>query len=240
MSTIIRKWQESGRSPGPKLRQLIIAIDGPAGVGKSTLSKRLATHLGYTYLDTGSLYRGIAWKVKVSKIDPQDLDQVKALLATTKLALTSRHHTLCVLVDDQDVTSELRSLAVSQLASTVAAYSCVRDWLLPIQREFASAGNVVVEGRDMGTKVFPRADVKFFLDADPDVRLHRRYQELQNDDEGKSWDDVRREMAIRDERDRSREAAPLIPATDAIMLDTSNLSIDQVLDRMIEVISARP
>ena len=239
MSTIIRKWQESEHSPEIRIRQLIITIDGPAGVGKSTLSKRLATHLGYTYLDTGALYRGVAWKVKSSETDSKDIDQVEALLSATKLELTSRDHSLAVLVDAKDVTSELRSLAVSQLASTVATYPFVRDWLLPIQQEFANTGNVVAEGRDMGTKVFPHADVKFFLDADLDIRMHRRYQELQEDDQSKTLDDVRREMTIRDARDRSRDVAPLTPATDAIMIDTSNLSIDQVLDRMIEVVSAR-
>ncbi|WP_447970512.1 (d)CMP kinase [Nitrospira sp. M1] len=239
MNTIIRKWQESGQRPKPQVRRLLITIDGPAGVGKSTVAKKLAVRLGYTYLDTGALYRGVAWKVRSSNIDPGDSDQVAELLASTKLELAAREHTLSVFVDAQDVTRELRSLDVSQLASTVAALPQVRHWLLPIQRNFSADGGIVVEGRDMGTKVFPQADVKFFLDADPEIRISRRYRELQTDDQQKNLDDVRREMTIRDDRDRSREVSPLIPATDAMMIDTSNLSIDQVLDHLTEVVSAR-
>ncbi|GJL62482.1 MAG: cytidylate kinase [Nitrospirales bacterium] len=218
---------------------MLITIDGPAGVGKSTVAKKLAARLGYTYLDTGSLYRGVAWKVRSSQVDPADSKQVEDLLSTTKLELTVREHTLSVFVDAQDVTHELRSLEVSQLASTVAALPQVRQWLLPIQRGFANEGGIVVEGRDMGTKVFPHADVKFFLDADPDIRISRRYRELHADDQQKNWDDLRREMTTRDDRDRSRDVAPLIPAPDAMMIDTSNLSIAQVLDHLTEVISAR-
>ena len=239
MSTIIPKWQEGGESADTETRPLIVTIDGPAGVGKSTVAKRLATHLGYTYLDTGALYRGVAWKVKSRKIDPENTDQVEALLSTTTLELTAQNHVLCLQVDGQDVTQEIRSLAVSQIASRVAAQPHVREWLLSIQRDFAQKGGVVVEGRDMGTKVFPHADVKFFLDADPEVRISRRYHELEGADQKKNWDDVQREMAIRDERDRSREVAPLFPAADAIMIDTSNLTIDQVLERMTEVVTAR-
>ncbi|MGB0910798.1 MAG: (d)CMP kinase [Nitrospirales bacterium] len=238
MSTIIPKWQVHEESLEALDSQLVVTIDGPAGVGKSTLAKRLAAHLGYTYLDTGALYRGIAWKVKARNVDPTNLSQVEELLTKTTLGLTTGDHTLSVYVDKQDVTHELRSLAVSQLASTIAAHPPVRAWLLAIQRDFADKGGIVAEGRDMGTKVFPHAQVKFFLEADPDVRINRRYQELQEDDRGKNWDEVQREMAIRDERDRSREVAPLFPAADAIIIDTSNLSIDQVLTQMTEVVAA--
>ncbi|GJL53708.1 MAG: cytidylate kinase [Nitrospirales bacterium] len=239
MSTIIRKGQESRQRPESHVCRLLITIDGPAGVGKSTVAKKLAARLGYTYLDTGALYRGVAWKVRSSNIDPGNSDQVAELLSTTKLELAAHEHALSVLVDAQDVTHELRSLDVSQLASTVAALPQVRHWLLPIQRNFATEGGIVVEGRDMGTKVFPEADVKFFLDADPEIRFSRRYRELQTDDQRKNLDDVRREMTLRDDRDRSRDVSPLIPATDAMMIDTSNLSIDQVLDHLTEVVSAR-
>ncbi len=219
--------------------QAVITIDGPSGVGKSTVAKRLASHLGYAYLDTGALYRGIAWKVSLSKIDAADSNQVAKMLKTTTLTLTAGNHELSVYVDQQDVTRELRSLEVSQLASTVAAHPPVREWLLSIQQEFGERGSVVAEGRDMGTKVFPHAHVKFFLDADQDVRISRRHGELQDADHGKNRDHVQREMAIRDARDRSREVAPLFPAADAIMIDTSNLSIDQVLTQMTEVVAAR-
>ncbi len=239
MSTIIPKWQESEGSLEAQDSQLVVTIDGPAGVGKSTLAKRLAAHLGYTYLDTGALYRGIAWKVRASNVDPTNSSQVEALLTKTILGLTTGDQKLSVHVDKQDVTHELRSLDVSQLASTIAAHPPVRAWLLSIQRDFADKGGVVAEGRDMGTKVFPHAQVKFVLDADPDVRISRRYQELQVDDTGKNWEDVKREIVIRDARDRSRDVAPLFPAADAIMIDTSHLSIDQVFTQMTEVVAAR-
>ncbi len=238
MNTIIPEWQDHSGSLNSQTSRLVVTIDGPAGVGKSTVAKRLAAHLGYTYLDTGALYRGIAWKVNARNVDATDLNQVAALLETTTLALHSGEDILSVHVDSQDVTHEIRNLAVSQLASTVAAHPPVREWLLSIQRDFADKGGVVAEGRDMGTNVFPHAQVKFFLDADPEVRINRRYHELQEGDQDKNRDNVQREMAIRDARDRSREVAPLFPAADAMMIDSSNLSIDQVLAKMTEVVAA--
>ncbi|MCA9472273.1 MAG: (d)CMP kinase [Nitrospirales bacterium] len=239
MSTIIRKCQEHGESLKGDVRQLVVTIDGPAGVGKSTLAKKLATQLGYTYLDTGALYRAVAWKAQSQAVDLKDHEQVGELLAATSLKLSTCEGSLSVLVDGEIVTNEIRSLAVGQLASKVAALPEVRAWLLPIQREFAHARGIVVEGRDMGTTVFPDAEVKFFLDADLDVRISRRYRELQDQDRNKNWADVQEEIASRDRRDRSRSVAPLFPATDAMMIDTSNLSIDQVLDRMTAVVATR-
>ena len=239
MSTIIRKCQESGESLKAGARQLVVTIDGPAGVGKSTLAKKLASQLGYTYLDTGALYRAVAWKAQTQQVNLEDHEKVSELLATTSLELSTCDDKLSVLVNGELVTHEIRSLAVGQLASRVATLPEVREWLLPIQREFARSGGIVVEGRDMGTTVFPDAEVKFFLEADPDVRIGRRYRELQEHDQNKNWDDVRQEIASRDTRDRSRTVAPLFPATDAMMIDTSNLSIDQVLDRMTEVVAKR-
>ena len=239
MSTIIRKCQESGESLSEGARQLVVTIDGPAGVGKSTLAKKLASQLGYTYLDTGALYRAVAWKAQSLAIDLGDRGQVHELLASTSIELSPSDGRLSVMVDGETVTNEIRSLAVGQLASQVAVLPEVREWLLPIQREFAQAGGIVVEGRDMGTTVFPDAEVKFFLDAEPDVRISRRYRELQESDRKKNWTDVQQEIASRDSRDRSRTVAPLFPAADAMMIDTSNLSIDQVLDRMTEVVATR-
>jgi len=218
---------------------LIVTIDGPAGVGKSTTAKRLAAQLGYAYLDTGALYRAVAWKVKVVGVDPSSVGEIEALLSTTTLQLTSHDQILSILVDSQEVGQELRSLAIGQLASSLAAIPGVRDWLLPIQRDFGTKGGVVAEGRDMGTRVFPYADVKFFLDADLDIRTSRRHQEIAREEKGQNWTEVRQNIADRDARDRSRPVAPLVPAPDAMVIDTSTLSVDEVVDRMLKVIATR-
>ena len=239
MSTIIRNRQEKGDGVTGQHRRLIVTIDGPAGVGKSTSAKRLAAQLGYAYLDTGALYRAVAWKVNASGIAPSNVDEIEALLSTTTLQLTSHNRILSVLVDSQEVREELRSLAISQLASSVAAIPRVRDWLLPIQRSFGAQGGVVAEGRDMGTRVFPHAEVKFFLDADLDVRTRRRHRELEPEETNRNWAEVRQHIADRDARDRSREIAPLVPAPEAIEIDTSKLSVDEVVSRMMDIVATR-
>ncbi len=218
---------------------MLVTIDGPAGVGKSTTAKRLAAELGYAYLDTGALYRAVAWKVKTAGLDPSNVNEIEALLSTTTVQLTSHDQILSVFVDSQEVGRELRSLAISRLASSLAAIPVVRDWLLPIQRDFGAKGGVVAEGRDMGTRVFPFADVKFFLDADLDVRTSRRHQEIEKEAKGHNWKEVQQNIADRDARDRSRTVAPLVPASDAMVIDTSTLSVDEVVDRMLKVIATR-
>jgi cytidylate kinase len=218
---------------------LIVTIDGPAGVGKSTTAKRLAERFGYAYLDTGALYRAVAWKVKTAGVDPSSVGEVETLLSTTTLQLISHNQILSIFVDSEEVGQELRSLAIGQFASSLAAIPLVRDWLLPIQRDFGGKGGVVAEGRDMGTRVFPYADVKFFLDADLDIRTSRRHQEIEKEENGQNWTVVRQSIADRDARDRSRTVAPLIPASDAMVIDTSNLSVDEVVDRMGKVIATR-
>ena len=218
---------------------MIVTIDGPAGVGKSTTAKRIAAQLGYAYLDTGALYRAVAWKVKTAGVDPSNVDEIEALLSSTTLQLISHDQILSVFVDLQEVGQELRSLAIGALASSLAAIPVVRDWLLPIQRDLGAKGGVVAEGRDMGTRVFPYADVKFFLDADLEVRTSRRHQEIEREETGQNRTEVRQNIVDRDARDRSRTVAPLVPASDAMVIDTSTLSVDQVVDRMLNVIATR-
>jgi CMP/dCMP kinase len=191
---------------------VIIAIDGPAGVGKSTVAKRLAARLGYLYLDTGALYRAVAWKVLQSKIAPADAERVAHLLGHTTLHMQFHNGAMQVFVDGQDVTAFLRTPEVSVSASIVSAIPAVREWLLPVQREIGRHGSVVAEGRDVGTKVFPSAPLKFFLDADASVRA--------------------------DSRDRSRAVAPLVPAADARHIDTSALNVDEVVEHMMAAVSA--
>jgi len=218
---------------------MVVTIDGPAGVGKSSTAKELASRLEYAYLDTGSLYRAVAWKVAVTQVEPSQVDQIETLLSSTTLEITFYNQVLSVLIDSQEVSSHIRDESISHLASLIAAIPAVRDWLLPIQRNFAKDGGVIAEGRDMGTRVFPDAEVKFFLQADLGVRTNRRHGDRKVQGKGTSWKTVRQDLADRDTRDCQREVAPLVPAPDAIIMDTSHLTLHQVVDRMLEVILAR-
>jgi CMP/dCMP kinase len=216
---------------------MVIAIDGPAGVGKSTVAKLLATRLGYLYLDTGALYRAVAWKTLQSRIHPADHAQVGTLLPATSIHMRFHQGAMQVLVDGFDVTGQLRTPEVTAAASMVSAIPAVREWLLPIQRQIGQGGSVVAEGRDIGTKVFPAASFKFFLDADADVRVARRHQELVAAGRGGSIETTSQDLSARDQRDRTRSVDPLVPAMDARFIDTSALSPDQVVGKMIAIVS---
>lgn len=220
-------------------RGLIIAIDGPAGVGKSTVARLLARQLGYLYLDTGALYRAIAWKAQDMGVSPEDQRAIAALLPQTNLQMACGPEQSHVLLDGRDITGELRTPAVTALASVVSAIPAVREWLLPVQRRIGEEGCVVAEGRDIGTKVFPQADVKFFLEADPEVRATRRHRELVAAGHSVQFDQTRRDLTGRDDRDRSRAVAPLIPAPDAEYIDTSSMPVDAVVAHMMAVVAAR-
>lgn len=217
---------------------MIIAIDGPAGVGKSTAAKLLAARLGFRYLDTGALYRAIAWKVLQSEVPMSDHEQVAKLLQTTTLQVRFQDGSMRVMVDDRDVTDGLRAVDVTQAASVTSAIPAVREWLLPIQQEIGKQGSVVAEGRDIGTKVFPSAPLKFFLDAAAAVRAERRHRELVAAGHGGPIEMITQDLEVRDRRDRTRAVAPLIPAADAKAIDTSALNAEQVVDQMMAAMSA--
>lgn len=200
----------------------------------------MAARLRYVYLDTGALYRAIAWKVQKEQLDPNNPGHIQSLLSRTVLRLVPGKEGFSILVDGQAIDQAvIRTPAISQLASCVAALQPVREWLLPVQREIGEGVGVIAEGRDMGTRVFPCADVKFFLDADLEVRANRRQQELVKKDQTIHLKAVRDDMAVRDDRDRTRSVDPLRPAPEAIMIDTSRQSVEEVVEHMMKIIVDR-
>jgi cytidylate kinase len=207
---------------------LIIAIDGPSGAGKSTLAKRLAKELHFIYLDTGAMYRALALKVLREGIDLADDARLAELVRVTEIDLREKRGELEVLLDGRDVAEEIRTQEVSQTASKVSALGAVRARMLELQRAMGGRGSVVAEGRDIGTVIFPAAEVKIFLDASLRERARRRYQEIHAAGRAVNFDETLREIEERDKRDRERDLAPLCQAEDALLIDSSSFSADEV------------
>jgi len=207
-----------------------IAIDGPAGAGKSTIAKRLAKELGYYYVDTGAIYRTVAYFLDLWGVSPKDIDNVNRYIDELTVGIEYDEDGLQhMIMNGMDVTDEIRTQDISQKASLVSAHPCVREMLLDMQRDVAKAHNVIMDGRDIGTVVLPKADVKIFLTADPEVRAKRRYDELIAKGQKANLEVILKEIKQRDYQDTHREIAPLKMARDSVKVDTSNLDIDQVV-----------
>jgi CMP/dCMP kinase len=207
--------------------KLIIAIDGPVGSGKSTVARQVADLLGYVYLDSGAMYRGVAWKALRDHVPLDSEEKATALARATRIDLLSGDGGFRVLVDGTDATDQIRSTAVAQAASRVAAIAGVRTVLVAEQRRSAGSGGVVMEGRDIGTVVFPDADLKIFLDASVGVRAERRRLEHAQKGECLEFSEVLEEVRQRDRRDRERAASPLVRAGDAVLVDNTAMSAEE-------------
>ena len=214
---------------------MIVTIDGHAGSGKSTAAKGLAERLGFEFLDTGAMYRCVAWAVLQKQVDPADEAAVVDLSRQIQISFSDAQ----VLVNDEEVTGLIRTPEVTEVASVVAQYSGVREELVRLQRDAASGTNIVSEGRDQGTVVFPDAFCKFFLVADPEERARRRHEELQSEGKDITVDEILRQIYQRDQRDEQRDVAPLKAADDALEINTSAVTIDEVLDRLEQTVRER-
>ena len=220
------------------MKKLLITIDGPAGAGKTTVSRRLAEALGYAYVDTGALYRGVAYAARQQGIAPEDDKAMAHLCAALRLEVGPTTAGSRLYADGVDISDSIRSPEMSMMASAVSARPVVREALLSIQRRLGAKKNAVFEGRDMGTVVFPEADIKFFLTAEIAVRARRRYRELAGAAD-QDLEAVTADMARRDENDAARDVAPLKPAADALIIDSGELSVEGVVEEMIKVVAAR-
>ena len=220
-------------------RRLIIAIDGPSGAGKSTLSRLLARELGLLYVDTGSMYRAAALAVIEAGANTNDTDAVMAVLSRADIQLSGDPDSLQVRLGGRDVSEEIRTEQVSHASSVISAIPEVRRDLVRRQRELGEQGGVVLNGRVIGTVVFLDADVKFFLTARPEERARRRYDEERLREQALSYEETLADINTRDRRDSTRTDSPLAIAPDAVVLDTTDLSVDEVFRRMLEVVRER-
>jgi CMP/dCMP kinase len=217
----------------------VIAIDGPSGAGKSTITRLLADRLGYLHIDTGAMFRAIALAAKRSGADMADEEALAGLSAGVEISFLRSEHVCHVLLNGEDVSEAIRTPEISLLTSRVSAIRSVREILLELQREMGKDGGVVLEGRDIGTVVFPDAEVKFFLTASAEERGRRRYLEMLGKGEDVTLEGTIAEVARRDEQDEQREHAPLRRAPDAIVIDSSQLTIDEVLSLMEQKVKER-
>jgi CMP/dCMP kinase len=221
----------------PSSRKLTIAIDGPAGAGKSTIASRLARKLGYVNLESGAMYRALALKAIDRDASFDDENALVKLAENSRIQLEPTIGGNRTLLDGKDVSSRIRERDVSEAASRISVHPKVREWMVARQREMGAGGGVVMEGRDIGTQVFPHADLKIFLDADPVVREQRRME--QQKIKGDVAASVAAELRERDRRDRTRAASPLVAASDAVVINSTSLSEDEVLAKVEELVNRK-
>ena len=226
-----------GEKAVPGTKKIVIAIDGPAGSGKSTLAALLARKYDYINIETGAMYRALAFKAMEQKVPLDDGARLAALARQSEIELVPQPEGNRVLLDGADVTERLRGADITEAASKVSVHPPVREWMVASQRRMGAGGGIVMEGRDIGSKVFPDAEVKIFLDAAPEIRGTRRF--LQSPAATAPEASVLKELQARDQRDRTRADSPLQPAPGAVLIDSTYLTLDQVLARAVELIDAR-
>jgi cytidylate kinase len=224
-------------SPEP-VRKIIVAIDGPSGAGKSTIARHLARHFGLLNLETGAMYRAFALKALRAGLPLDDAAALESLSAQTTIGLDPGDEHNCVLLDGEDVTILLRNQTVTDAASRISVFPAIRAWMVSLQQQMGAQGGVVMEGRDIGTVVFPHAEVKIFLDAAPEVRGLRRYEQM-GPAPAMQPAEVIRDLRARDERDRNRADSPLRPAPDAVLVDSTDMTLEQAVKAVEDIVAAK-
>ena len=220
-------------------KKIAIAIDGPAGAGKSSISKVVANELGYLYIDTGAMYRGVTWAVLDSHVDVKNQKDVESLLPSLDLTLEPTANACKVFVKGQDVTDLIRQQQINENVSNIASYKGVREYLVERQQAMAAVGGVILDGRDIGSVVLPKAELKIYLTASVDARAKRRWLEVQGTSNEQSLEDIKNNVESRDEMDKNRDESPLVCVEDAIVVDSSNMTFDETVEHILHLVQER-
>ena len=220
-------------------KKIAIAIDGPAGAGKSSISKVVANELGYLYIDTGAMYRGLTWAVLDSHVNVNNQKDVESLLPSLDLTLEPTANACKVFVKGQDVTDLIRQQQINENVSTIASYKGVREYLVERQQAMAAVGGVILDGRDIGSVVLPKAELKIYLTASVDARAKRRWLEVQGTSNEQSLEDIKKNVESRDEMDKNRDESPLVCVEDAIVVDSSNMTFDETVEHILHLVQER-
>ena len=220
-------------------KKIAIAIDGPAGAGKSSISKVVANELGYLYIDTGAMYRGVTWAVLDRHVDVNNQKEVEALLPSLDLTLEPTASACKVYVKGQDVTDLIRQQQINENVSTIASYKGVREYLVERQQAMAAIGGVILDGRDIGSVVLPNAELKIYLTASVDARAKRRWLEVQGTSNEQPLEDIKKNVESRDEMDKNRDESPLVCVEDAIVVDSSNMTFDETVEHILHLVQER-